>query len=701
MSETFTDKMGKVTSNLQYMAGLNAPESDVKAYMDAVGVTGAHLRQYNAILQAQSNQEKPSALARFGRGMQDVASGIGQLTGTLPTVQAGLAMLPGGTDIAATPELFGQTDPQANDQELAAVNQYEQATGPGMDWMRLGGQAVGTAPLAFAPAATAGLAARMGTGAMAGGAGGMSLYAKDGEERIANTASGLLGGGLFAGVAPAVAKAGGKIISAGRDAVDTVSGLLASRAKVTTTITREIESAAKNAGVSLDDIGEAYVTRVKDKAAAALRNNEPFDYDAAVRQARAERFGFADDAALTRGQATRDPAVYSMEKNLSKRPQGAILAERMNNQLARAESYMDRLAKTPDLDAVTAGDAMRGLAGARADAMQADVRALYDAVPKGGEFSANALADRTAQVLADFRDDVSSGVKTRIDEILDGKRAFTADELIGLDKLISQTMPPNPTNAARGTAAGKLKEALLGVMDDATGAAPAETKAAYAAAKKAAKARFDAIGPHNGLVAQLVHGTIDPTRVIGKIAIGGIDDLRRLNKFMKPEQWATVQRSVENMIAEDARPGGEFGQAAYDRVIKRIGKARLSVIFGPEKAKELIDFRDVARDVFRYPNFHTINVSNTAPEAANIVGDLANGLADLVPGGRLAAGLLNTAGKDRAGRKAEKETAEIVMGLLSGQPRRSPRTNPVVPALPYIRAAAPAAGLLTVEGMRR
>lgn len=694
--------MAKVERNLTRMAEMGAPKGDVDAYMKTEGVNWGQLRQFDSVKQSQTeNQERPNVLERFGRGMTDIATGIGQVTGMLPTAQAALSLLPGGVSASAAPELFQQTDQQAQAAESADVARYEDAAGPGMDWARIAGQAAATAPLGAPAAMTAkaGLLGRAALGAAGGGSAGLLTYADSGGERLANTASGAIGGGLFAGIAPAVARGGGRVLASAGDMLDSVkSSLQALNAgKFTATITRSIDDAAERAGIPLEDIGESYTKRVAARAAAALKNGEDFDYDGALRQARAEKFGFVDDAAITRGQATRDPRIFSTEKNLSKRPEGAAIAERYNAQLAQAEKYMDDLAKATDLDPVTAGEGLRLYSKAQADAMQDGVRELYNAVPRGGSFNRFSLANRTDQILDDFEDSISSGVKRRIRELADTESttAFTADELFKLDRLISDTMPPNPTNPAVGTAAGKLKEALLGVMDDAADSAGKDQKAAYRAAKEAAAARFKAIGPHGGLVSQLVHGTIDPTRVVNKVVGGGIDDLRRLKDFLRPEDWTTVQQSVENFIVENARPGGEFSQAAYDRAIKRVGTSRLKEIFGADKARELVDFRDAARDIFRFPNLHTVNTSNTAAEGANIVSDMAGGLLDLAPGGRLAGGLISAASKGGAARRAERETMELVAGLLANRPPLRPRANPAEPLLPLLRGAAPAAGLAT------
>lgn len=674
--ERFTDKMARVTENLQAMAGMGAPQEDVNAYLETEGTDWAQVRQYESIKAAPV--EKPGAMARLGRGFMDVGQGVEQITGNM------------------TPEEQAQAT-----QEL---NTYEQAVGPGMDWMRVGGQALATAPLAAIPGAgaSAGILARTGAGALAGGASGGLLFARDEGERLTNVAGGVIGGGVAGAAMPAITKAAGVAVGGAKRAVGAVSGLLTG--KFEGTISRSIKETAESAGINLDELGEAYVKRVALKAKEALKAGQPFDYEAEMRAARAAKFGFDGESGLLRGQATRDPATYSRQLNLSKRPEGAPIAERMNNQLAQAEAYMDDLAKVPDLDPVEASDGLRLLAKARADAMQADVSSAYKAVPKGGTFPVDSLQSRTGEILTDFEDKVSSGVKARIKSFADGKREPTMDELIKLDKLISDTMPPGE-DAAVNTATERLKKAVLGVMDDAAESeADPAVKEAYKAAKAAAKARFDKIGPQGGLVSQLVHGKIDPSQIPNKIMNGKIDDLRRLKTFIMSEaergpvnRWETIKRMVEKQIQDQARPGGQFSQAAYDRAISKIGKNRLNEIFGEARAKELFEFRDVARDLFRYPNFHTVNTSNTASAGEAIARDALGSLANSVPGGQLAAGLLSRS----ANKKAEKETAKIVLGLLGTQPPMAPMANPAMRLLPYAGASAGLGGLAGASKLRR
>ena len=650
--------------------------------------------------------EPPNFLESMGRGIQDVAAGVGQLTGTLPQVQNALTYvgLPGQGVRAGS--LAGRTDQQAAEAELQDVTQYEQVQGPGMDWGRVAGQAVGTAPLAALPgaAAGAGLLARTGAGMLAGGAAGGILYAKNGRERLANTAGAAVGGGLFGAAAPAFTKATGKAVQVVGDIGRKAKGLLRGTT-INATLVRQAEDAAREVGVKLEDVGEGYTKRIALQAKQALDNGQPFDFKSAVQAAEAEKFGFAGEAAMTRGQATRNPQIFSNERNLAKRPQGQALADRFNAQQANAERYMSELAKVPDLDPIDAADGLRVLAKSRADAMQAKVGEAYRAVPTGGQFPAESLANRTGAILNDFEDKISAGVKRRITELTseESKRIPSMDELIKLDKLINDTMPPG-SDPASDVAAGRLKKALIEVMGDAADSQGDEpTKAAYLAAKKMAAERFDKIGKRGGLVSQLVDGRIDPAAIPGKILSGKTDDLAHLKRYILddaesgPTNWEVIQRMTENHIRDAATKSGDFSQAAYNNAIKGIKRHRLVQIFGEQRADELIGFGKVANKVFSIPPFHTVNTSNSAPELANIAGDALGALADAVPGGRLATGLLGKA----AQKKAAQEEFKLSLGLLGHQGPTVARPNPLARALPYAGASAGLGGLLGARKLQQ
>ena len=120
-------------------------------------------------------------------------------------------------------------------------------------------------------------------------------------------------------------------------------------------------------------------------------------------------------------------------------------------------------------------------------------------------------------------------------------------------------------------------------------------------------------------------------------------------------------------------------------------------IFGEQRADELIGFGKTANKIFSIPPFHTVNVSNSAPELANIAGDALGALADAVPGGRLATGLLSKA----AAKKATKEEFELSLGLLGNQGPSVARVNPLSRALPYAGASAGIGGLLGAQRTRR
>jgi hypothetical protein len=537
---SYVEEMAQVEKDLRYMSELGAPAEDIKRYMQERGVTMANLRQYESVKDSlAAPKEKPSVLARFGRGMADIAMGAGQLTGQEANVKRGLSYLPGGIDAGA---LSGANDKSLINEESADVKRYEQAVGPGVDWMRIAGQATATSPLGFGAAAPTGLLARTAAGAALGGTGGASVYADDPNERLMNTVGGGLLGGAFSAVAPAVASGAVRVVAGIGRGVRTARNMVRKLPGVSQSIVDDIAAkigvAADNAGVNLDELGESYVSRVAARAREALDNNQPFDYDAAIRAARAERFGFADDAAMTYGQASRDPTIFSQEQNLAKQaannaPEAGPLADRLNAQQALAQS---RIGDYPTVDPVQMSEELAGVVSRRAEEMQEGVRAAYAQIRGGGNMPREALANRTAQIIDDFGDSIPASVRSRIASLIDpdSTRAFTGDELIKLDKLITDNMPHEVNQGARNLAAGRLKEAVMGVMDDAAEEAPSALRASYRAAKDAARSRFEALGPQSGLVSKLSTGLerIDPTQVAPKIVKGQIRDIRRLHQLL-------------------------------------------------------------------------------------------------------------------------------------------------------------------------
>ena len=685
--------MARVKDNVQHMADMGAGRADIDAYLQQEKVTAAQMRQYGAVsgpnapvrLPQKDTGDVPNFLERYGHGMYNVD----------PARMAYHAV----TGV-----------PYNEEQAQLAEQRYQRDRPQGFDWPSFMGEGTALAPLGLIPGAQETLLGRAVVGAGVGGMAGGLLHAQNGQERLSNTLFGAATGSLASAAIPPLARGAGALYAKGRDL-----GRYARRfidPKFKATITGQLDDAARAQGMSLGSLGAAAKQRLEQDAANMVAKTGKLDADALLRMERARQFGFREGTGLLRGQATRDPSIFTREQNLAKRSTAAgernLITERLNNQLSQIDDWMAKTRRNPALQPEDVGDAIEIAAKTKSELLQKGVREAYQEVEKaipGIEFSRKALKNRVSPILQDMEDYIDSGVRRRINEIIipdksgNYARPFTADEMIKLDKLITQNMPGGPLNKSQGIAASKLKQELLGVMDDTAANVPTDLFAMYQAAKQKAADRFAAIGKPNKLTGQLVAGTSDPGKLVNKVMTGPVKDVRKLKEFLEPKDWSTLQAGIENKIYDRAYKSGAFRQASYNSAIESIGQHRLELIFGPEKAQQLIAFGQTARDIIHYPPLHAINTSNTAPETASLLKDFGRAAIESVPGGRLTTGLLSMAREGANQRAAQQAEQQMIIGLLNPIGPLTPTPNPVAPALPYLRYITPPFGILGAQGM--
>ncbi len=699
---SYVETMGRYRDDVRTMIQNGAGESDIEEYLKIRGITQANLRQFAAVEKAHEEAaEKPTKFERFGRGMQDIALGTAQLFGAEAGAQKALTHLPGGIPSGA---YSGVDDETLKQREREDVSTYEKNVGPGMDWMRMAGQVTGTAPLMALPASQAGLLARTGMGALAGGMGGASVYAPDIETKLMNTGMGVGMGGAFSAAAPAVVSAAGRAGGVVREASKRAKGLLDS-VKMKGTITGELAEAAGREGVPLEQLGPMARKQIMDEARQATQTGL-LDPEALARRSRAQSVGFFDDAAPTTGQVTRDPRVFSSEVEVAKQEAGQALSKRFASQRAHANNWLKGMQERvfgqggESVTPYEAGERVVKSATKKAASMQTRVRAAYESVEDGVTLSKDALHDRTAQLLDDLEGAYKPGVKTRITKLVnDDSKAFTFDEYVKLDKLITDT---TGTDAAELRAAAILKKALLGVVDDSEDAVSAGSKQAYLQAKKLASQRFEAIGPRNKLTAKFIQGDVGPEKLVEQIKkSSSIDEVRALLDFVDGDTRKYIRASLLNDIIDRATPSGNYSQAAFNRAINSVQPEKLDLIFaggshsgGMNAANKLRMFGKATEDLFGFPAGHTVNTSNTAAQTANMVQRLYKGLIEEIPGGRFATGLLGGAG-EKAKQKQTQSIVELALqGGLPKQPGLLSGPNPAAPLLPSVRGASVPIGLL-------
>ena len=631
--------------------------------------------------------EMPSPLARLGRGIMDVYQGGRQLL----------------------PENLGGYTPEQKAEINDNIARYEQgmdAWQDGIDGMRVAGQAIGTSPLMALPGGQTTFLGRLGMGAAAGGAGAGLLYEENLQDKATNALIGAGIGGVAGAALPLMAQGAGKGYSITKEAIKRGSNIFKNLdPKLTVTVSSQIDDALMKAGIPLNRVGEAAKKRLVAEAQESLRTTGSLDADALVRSLRSKAFGFTDDAAMTTGQMTRDPKLWGKEFNLSKGEDeaGEMLANRFDNQRNVVSGFFQKLQKevfgdnADSLTPYTVLNQTKSAVKSKSDALQQQVREAYENIPGNPTLSKEALANRTSQIISDFEDIIPKGVANKINKLSNSDDiAFTFDEYVKLDKLISKTTGDTPSSAAAGS---ELKKALQGVLDDSGQNLTGDAKAAYTYAKSLAKKRFDAIGPDNRLLGMINNDKVSDQQILNKIKTGSsVDEIKKLFDFVDDESAKQIRTLVLNDIIDSSMPSGNFSQAAFNRAIKKMAKEKRDIIFGGNSRK-LEDFARVVEDMFSAPAGNTANFSGSGIEVGNLVRRLYNGLIDFSgPETRILSGLINKGTNPSIQNKA---IAELSLSGTTNLPPLMSARNVVTPEMmSRLPALGVPAGLLAAEKIR-
>jgi hypothetical protein len=407
---------------------------------------------------------------------------------------------------------------------------------------------------------------------------------------------------------------------------------------------REVTSIPRRAREALQRTEQAPTPGTMGSAGAAGTDM------AAQRVAAAEQLGFTGDAALTRGQATRDPAQLKFEVEAAKMPdEGAPLRERavaQNQQLLNTvDSWIDQTggqATTLRQVGVAVDKALR-------DQMakdKADVRAAYKAAEHAGELEAPVTMDAlishlndaapesvTAPLISTAR---SVAIKLGIAADQDGILVAQPVPLKTAERFrqaVSRNTDFEPTNVRQATI-------IKGLVDEQT-ANLGGGLYKQARAKRARMAQnYEDIGVIDRLVTSR-RGSTDRRVALedvfeNSILRASLDDVRQVRRVLqrsgepgqqawKELQSATARYLQDEMtknVATDSAGRRVVSAAALDKAVRALdADGRLDFVFGKQGAQQLRDLRDLAQYVKTVPPEAAINTSNTAATLMGVFAD--------------------------------------------------------------------------------
>jgi hypothetical protein len=372
---------------------------------------------------------------------------------------------------------------------------------------------------------------------------------------------------------------------------------------------------------------------------------------ATQRRMTAESMGLTGDKALTRGQATRDPAQLKFERETAKMPEeGGVLRQRINAQndqiLSNMDSWVDMTgAEAPTLRAVgTVVDKALVQQAAR-DKLQ--IRAAYKAAEKAGEMEAPVTLETVVQHLNDSAPDAATApllVTARARAIQTGIAREEGGVLVPQPvplkiaetyrQAVSRATDFEPTNVRQATI-------IKGLLDESTdGAGGVLYQQARATRRRYAQNYED-----RATISKLLNnkrGTADRQVALEDvfshtILKGSLDDVRNVRRVLQrggedgQQAWRELQGSTASWIrdqssknvATDSSGNRVISPAALNKAVRELdADGRLDFIFGKRGAQQMRDVNDLAQYALTVPPEASVNASNTAATLLTAFADL-------------------------------------------------------------------------------
>jgi hypothetical protein len=357
---------------------------------------------------------------------------------------------------------------------------------------------------------------------------------------------------------------------------------------------------------------EEVVNNIRNQLLSGAESGKVFDPKAALRKAEFETLGIQP---LT-GQITRDPLLYSQERNMRGMvpeiadvltKQGAAIRDKIGQYgTGASENYQ---AGNKVIDALAQFD----------ESKRQNISSLYrqarESSGKDIEIPLQGLSQDYANILDKYQEKIPGGVKKKFEDLglLTGKqlKVFNVEDADQLLKLINDHVGSDKaTNNALTELRGAVKKSVMD-MDSSGGV--------FAPAVKAAQERFQL---HDALPAlkAVADKNAEPDTFIKKFIINGkTNEVKELAKVLKdsPEAFSEARAKIGESLAKAAYGENMAGDAAlsperFAKFINNIGTEKLSAFFDKSEVDKLKALNNVSAYINKFPDANTVNTSNTA-----------------------------------------------------------------------------------------
>lgn len=562
--------------------------------------------------------------------------------------------------------------------------QYDAQRGDdaGFDWGRLAGNVVNPVTIMAAPSVgTASTVTQLATrGAMSGAMGGalQPVTSDDAETDFWKRKGGQAAVGALTGAVatPIISKTAQAVARGTQSARQAIAGRMVTDEQVRVAAA----NAARANGVDFQNLPQGMRDMVEDQVRQSLRAGQRIDPAALMRRVEAESVGLTGDAALTTGQVTRNPMLFTQERNMRgveiSTPQGRgnPLMERFANQNRALTQQFDNLgagaATEPGQAGQTLMDALRAADAPR----RAEVDALYQtargmnsgrAAPlERGTFSQLANAELEQGQWGRF---LPPQVRELLNDVSSGQTPFDVDAAVQIDSILSAVQRRAGQGSPEASAVGVVRNALqrtpLAQTDLPDGGMGQAAREAFDTARQAARARFADIERTPAMSAALDNEA--PDNFVRRYLLNAnARDLQALREQLagNPEALQQARAQVANHLRRAAfgeNPTGDapFSANRYMETLRQLGRQRLGALFAPDEIDRMATIGRVASNITTQPAGSAVNNSNTGSAVMTMLSKLSESpLLRNIPGARSVA---NQVG--------EMQTEAQIRAALSGQ----------------------------------
>jgi hypothetical protein len=412
------------------------------------------------------------------------------------------------------------------------------------------------------------------------------------------------------------------------------------------------------------------IGRASPELAAELKKIDPSTVNpqALENYVKADQFGIR----LTKGQATGDPNLISMERNdRTMKPKMVEEFNQQNRTLAeKAEEIKHKTAEgTFEPDYVANSErAIESFQQINKD-KQAEIKKSYEELDKLGAgkievdsktFGQNAMKALTENEDIDF---LPSTIKTKIEAYENGKPMnFAQYENLRtqISRETRKAQRADDGNAVHALTIARSELEKLPLLNE-----TADAKIVADKARKLAAEEFGLLDKrkptYNSVYADIVNGSADTSNFIPNVVIRSKNaDFAKAMNMLKDNPDAIKQLragTLDYIISKSKDASGNFSNAKFNQFIGNLDvNKKLTALFG-EDAAQIKDLADVARLVEAQPRGSFVNNSNTAPAAAQLAKQYGLKLAAKTP---LVGGLVEPAMQIRAERQMAKEVKETL-----------------------------------------